>query len=57
MSKMRIGLVKILIVIFFLIILWSSVSANEKFCPRSNRDLPWSFIDPWQTVDNKVVYY
>jgi hypothetical protein len=38
---------------------------NERVCPgcvkqareHKNRDLTFSFINPWQTVDNKVVYY
>jgi hypothetical protein len=42
---------------------WQSV--NECVCPgcvkqareHKNRDLIFAPIDPWQTVDNKVVYY
>jgi len=38
---------------------------NERVCPgcvkqareHKNRDLTFSFINPWQTVDNKVAYY
>jgi hypothetical protein len=38
---------------------------DERRCPgcvkqareHKNRDLTFSFINPWQTVDNKVVYY
>jgi hypothetical protein len=38
---------------------------NERVCPgcvkqareHKNRDLIFAPIDPWQSVDNKVVYY
>jgi len=38
---------------------------NERVCPgcvkqareHKNRDLIFAPIDPWQTVDNKVMYY
>ena len=41
------------------------MAGDERRCPacvkqareHKNRDLVYSTIDPWQTVDNKVVYY
>ena len=29
----------------------------KQTCEHKNRDLTFSFINPWQTVDNKVEYY
>ena len=71
---MRLGLVKILVVVIILLCLWRSacgytnpiwLPGNERVCPgcvkqareHKNRDLIFAPIDPWQTVDNKVVYY
>lgn len=72
---MRVGIVKILIVLVTVWLLWSGVSrftnptymlgSDERVCPGCvkeareghNRDLTWSSINPWQTVDNKVAYY
>ena len=39
--------------------------SDERRCPgcvkqareHKNRDLIFSYINPWETVDNKVVYY
>jgi len=41
------------------------LGSDDRVCPgcvkqareHKNRDLTWSSINPWQTVDNKVVYY
>ena len=71
---MRLGLVKILIVVVILVFLFRSMSGYTGMgnqcpgcggCPgcvkqareSSARGLVYSDINPWQSVDNKVVYY
>jgi hypothetical protein len=71
---MRLGLVKILIVLVIILFLFRSMSGYTGMgnqcpgcggCPGCVKNawghkaynLAYSNINPWQTVDNKVVYY
>ena len=60
-------IVKILVALVVLYLLRGAVSGFtnpiympgcvKQTCEHKNRDLTFSFINPWQTVDNKVEYY
>jgi len=63
---MRRGLVKIFVALAVVWLLCRGISGfTNPVCPgcvkqareHKNRDLIFAPIDPWQTVDNKVVYY
>jgi hypothetical protein len=66
---MRLGLVKILVVLVVLWFLFRSVSRYTGMgnqctgcggypgCVKARGRLPYSTINPWQSVDNKVMYY